>query len=368
MTRCIRAIIMIVLVLLSMIPYSLATESIYDILDVDSVEDAAPNSVRSLLGHTKIEDNSDFGECIKNVFKSGLRSLKDIIKDSLHDSLSVFAALMLCAVAASMTEACGKGGKAVVLAGTLAITTISVGDLNTLLGLGKNTIEEMNVFSKALLPVLTAAGTAAGIPTASGLRYIAMSFISDAIISSFSKLMLPLVYAYVALSAANAATGNDALRRLATMIRWLMTTFIKLILTVYTAYMTLCGVISGTADALTLKTVKLTVSGAIPVVGGIISDAADTVITGARIAKNSIGVYGMICILASSVVPFLKIGVQYLLFKAVGVFSGISCQRELSTLVDDIAGGFALILGMVGSASSMLLVSIFLSIAHLGTG
>lgn len=362
----ITIILLIVIMVIS--PCAYADDDIYDALDVGSVEEAVPNSVRSLIGDQKIEDSRNFSETITKLLDNAVKSLKSIVKGSVSGSLKVFAVVVICGIASNLTESTGKGSKTVILAGTAAITALTVGDLKNLLGLGRNTIEEMNVFSKALLPVLAAAGSASGAPASSGLRYVAVSIVSDVIITSFNNLMLPLTYSYIALSAANAATGNDALRRLASMIKWLATTFLKLVLSVYTAYMTLAGVISGAADALTLKTVKLTVSSAIPVVGGIISDAADTVITGAKIAKNAVGVYGMICILGASLIPFLKIGVQYLSFKAVGVFSGISCQKELCTLIDDIAGGFALILGMVGASAAMLLVSIFLSIANVGVG
>jgi len=359
-----RVLILIMMIASSLMPCSYAAEDIYDILDTDSIEEAAPDSVRSLIG--SVEDSMDFGDAVMKLAESGMRSLESIVADSFRGSISIFAVLILCAIASSLTESAGKGEKAVTLAGTAAIIALSVGNIDSLLGLGRSAVEEMNIFSKALLPVITAAGTASGTPTASGLRYMAVSFVSDVIITSFCEVMMPLTYAYIALSGAFAATGNDALKRLASMIKWVATSFLKFILSIYTAYMALSGVISGAADALTLKTVKMTVSNAVPIVGGIISDAADTVITGAKIAKNAVGVYGMICILAVSIMPFLRIGIQYLMFKVVGVFSGIACCRELSALIDDIAGGFALILGMVGASASMLLVSIFLSIANIG--
>lgn len=49
--------------------------------------------------------------------------------------------------------------------------------------------------------------------------------------------------------------------------------------------------------------------------GGIISDAAETVLAGAGMLKNTVGVFGMLAILAACAYPFLQLGVQYLLYK-----------------------------------------------------
>ena len=47
-----------------------------------------------------------------------------------------------------------------------------------------------------------------------------------------------------------------------------------------------------------LKTAKLAVSGAVPVVGGVISDATETMLSGAALLRGSIGIFGMLCVAA----------------------------------------------------------------------
>ena len=47
-------------------------------------------------------------------------------------------------------------------------------------------------------------------------------------------------------------------------------------------YLTASGAIAGSADAAAVKAAKMTISRAIPVVGGILSDAAETVLAGAE--------------------------------------------------------------------------------------
>lgn len=66
---------------------------------------------------------------------------------------------------------------------------------------------------------------------------------------------------------------------------------------------------------MTVKAAKFTMSSLVPVVGGILSDAAETVLAGAGILKNAVGVFGMLAVLAMCVVPFLQLGIHYLAYK-----------------------------------------------------
>ena len=71
-----------------------------------------------------------------------------------------------------------------------------------------------------------------------------------------------------------------------------------------------------------MKVAKAAISGVVPVVGGIISDASETVLAGAGMLKNTIGVFGTLAILAACAYPFLQLGVQYLLYKLTAFLAG----------------------------------------------
>ena len=50
----------------------------------------------------------------------------------------------------------------VAIVGALAITAVAVADANSLIGMGREALEQMETFSKILLPTITAAAAAAG--------------------------------------------------------------------------------------------------------------------------------------------------------------------------------------------------------------
>ena len=136
-----------------------------------------------------------------------------------------------------------------------------------------------------------------------------------------------------------------------------MTWCLKTLLYIFTGYIGITGVVSGTADAAAVKAAKLAISGAVPVVGGILSDASEVVLVTAGTVKNAVGVYGMLAIAAIWLGPFVKIGAHYLLLKGCGLICGVFGSKEHCTLIQDFSSAMGLLLAMTGSVCVMLLVS-----------
>ena len=174
---------------------------------------------------------------------------------------------------------------------------------------------------------------------------------------------LPLVYAYVASSLAYAALGNEGLKRIGNLLKWIVTSALTGVLLLFVGYLTVSGVIAGSADAAAVKTAKLTISGMVPVVGGILSDAAEAVLAGAGLLKNMVGIFGMLVILFLCIAPFLQLGIHYLTYKVTAALTATVADGRIAGLIDAIGGAFGLILGMTGAGALLLLVSLVVSLS-----
>jgi stage III sporulation protein AE len=203
-----------------------------------------------------------------------------------------------------------------------------------------------------------AAATAAqgGIRTSTAV-YAGTAIFNTLLCSAIKLLLIPMIYIFLVLSIVSSAIGENTLDKLRDFVKWLSTWLLKIVLYIFTGYITITGVVSGTADAASLKAAKLTMSGMIPVVGGILSDASEAVLVGAGVMKSSVGIYGVLTLIALWIAPFLKIGVRYVLLKMTAAFSQLFCSKEISELIASFSDAMALLLGMTGSVSVMLLIS-----------
>ena len=166
-----------------------------------------------------------------------------------------------------------------------------------------------------------------------------------------------MAYLYLGLAAANSATGESMLKRIKELLKWVMNWCLKTVLTVFTAYMGITGVISGTTDAAVVKATKTAISTAVPVVGGVLSNAAETVLAGAALMKNAAGIYGILAVLAIFLEPFLRIGIHYLMLKVTAAVTGIFGCKEMTDLIGDFSETMGFLLAMTGSVCVLLLIS-----------
>lgn len=285
---------------------------------------------------------------------NALEYLHPDLAEAAGISLSLIAVIVLVSLAGMIPGAKLKTAEFV---GTVGIGTILLNSTNSLIHLGTSTIEDMSGYGKLLLPVMTSAMAAQGGVTTSTALYAGTAFFDVLLTSVLTGLLNPMIYIFLVLCTANAALGEDVLKKMASFLKWLAVWILKTVLYIFTGYMGITGVISGTTDAATLKAAKLTISGVVPVVGGILADASEAVLVSADLVRNTAGIYGILAILAVFLLPFLKIGCHYLILRLTGAVCGIFGIKRCTDLISDFSAAMGLLLAMTGSVCLLQLIS-----------
>lgn len=300
------------------------------------------------------DDTDSFGVGLLELLEKALLAIRPDIRDASRIRLSVMAAVMLVSLLKTFS---GPVKQVADLAGALAAAAVLLQSTNSLIHLGADTVAELSEYGKLLLPVMTAALAAQGGVTASSALYMGTALFDTVLSGMISGLLVPLVYLFLALAAANSAVGEELLKKLRDFVKWLISWSLKTLLTVFTTYMSITGVVSGTTDAVALKAAKMTISSVVPVVGGILSDASESVLVGAGLMKNAAGIYGLLAILAVFIEPFFRIGVHYLLLKLTSAICGIFGTKQMTELIGDFSAAMGLLLAMTGAACLLLMIS-----------
>lgn len=306
-----------------------------------------------------VEPQGDLEQGMGNLFSDAAEQVGGLLRASMATGLKLMAVVLLCGLAQSAKlQSSDEGLSAVNIAGALAITALTMTDMSVMIGLGRDTLGRMEGFSSLLLPVMAVLTAATGGITAAAVRQGVTVMFSQLLMLAMDRLLIPMVYAYVALSCAHAAVGNPGLQKLAGLVKSMVTFLLTAMLLAFVGYLTASGAIAGSVDAAAIKAAKLTISRAIPVVGGILADASESVLAGAGVLRGTVGAVGLVTVLAICLTPFLRLAVQYFVFKITGALSACVAQPRLSHLIEAIGGAFGLVLGMTGAGALILLVSL----------
>ena len=316
-------------------------------------------------GGARISQDLDVGGSLKQIGEKGMDSLEGLVKSTLRSCLLILVITLLCGLAEGLEASTGGDPlKLTTLAAILSITAVAVGDVHSLLGMGEETISNMEALGDILLPAVSMATAASGTPASAAVKYGITIIFSDLLIRLIHRLLIPLCYAYVAAGVAWAALGNEGLKRVGALLKWLITILLSVFLLAFIAYLNLSGVISGGADAATVKAAKFTISNMVPVVGGVISDTAETLLAGAGVLRNAAGVFGMLAVLGICMVPFLNLGLHYLLYKCTAALAATaSGNGRVTGLIEQLSTAFGLILAMTGSCGVLLVVAMISTVS-----
>ena len=317
---------------------------------------ARPASALELTAPTvpgvAVEDQS-FSEAVLEILGDAVGRFHP----DLREAAGACGAVLAAVAALSVLSAVPGKKHGVRLAGALLVGVVLMKPAHALIGLGADTVQELSEYEKLLLPVLTAALAAQGGVGSSAALYGGTAAFNAILSGLVSRVLVPAIYVYLALAAAHAAAGEELLKKLRDMVKSVAVWGLKTMLYVYTGYISITGVVSGTTDASLLKAAKLTISGAVPVVGGILSDASEAVLVSAAAVKNAAGIYGLLAVLSLWIGPFLRIGAHYLMVKAAGAVSAIFGVDGVTELIDAFAAAMGLLLAMTGTVCLMLIIS-----------
>lgn len=322
-------------------------------MPVSALEIEAP-SVPEYAMERMPENTESFADGLWELFQKALLTIRPDLKEACTVSLSVIAAVMLVSILKSFSD---NVKTTLTLAGTTVIAAALLLNTNAMIRLGADTVQQLSDYGKMFYPVMATALAAQGGITSSAALYTGTAVFDTILSSVISRILMPMVYVFLALATAHNALGEDTLKRMRDLAKNVVSWCLKTLLTVFTTYMSITGVVSGTTDAAALKATRVTISSVVPVVGGILSDASEAVLVSAGVMKNAAGIYGILAVLALFVEPFLRIGIHYLLLKATAAVCSVLGTPGSTGIIEDFSTAMGMLLGMTGAVCLMLLIS-----------
>ena len=295
-----------------------------------------------------------FGDGLWYVIKQAVNQISPELTQAAGVCMSLLAIIILLTVFENFSP---ESGKTIQLAGTIAIAILLLRSSGSLVGMAADTIKEISQYGKLLLPVMSAATASQGGGTSAMMLY-AGTIAFDTLLTTFlTRVTLPLVYVFIAVCVANRAIENDMLGNICKFMKWFLTWSLKIPVYVFTGYMTITGVVSGSVDASAIKAAKIAISGSVPVIGGIISDASETILAGVGLAKSTAGVFGILVLLAILIEPFLRIAVQYGLLKLTSALCGIIGSKGSTGIIEDFSAAMGFLLATTGAVCFIHMIS-----------
>ena len=227
-----------------------AADAYAEELKTDRLEDALPDDARDLLGNFSVSDATNPKKGLGTLLSALGGRARQALTAGLKNAIVVMLTALLCGM---LTVSFDNAGRYAVLAGVLAISMLSIQNVGSFVGLGREVLNELNLFTKALLPTLTSAAAASGAVTSAAAKYAAAALFMDILMTASHNIVIPIIYAFTATSVAEAALGGEGLTGASNLLKWLGKTTMSFIMLLFVAYLSITGVISASTDAAAVR-------------------------------------------------------------------------------------------------------------------
>ncbi len=330
-------------------------------VDVSAVEEGLPEEAREVSGELVTDGSYDMRGAVARLVDKAKTALAEQLRRQLRELLQIVAIAVVCAVAEAI---CGDGRSAEIisLCACAAVLATTAGSLDSLSDELTRAIYRLGDYARAALPAVFTASAVSGAVVSAGAKYAAVNLCLNVLMEAMQRLTLPLIYAYLALSVSRCACPNAVLGAAASTLKWLCVTVMTVLTMGASAYISLTGALTGGADAIAVKGTKTVIATALPVVGGILSDAASVVLASASIIKSSAGSFALIGVCALCLGPFAALAVRMLLFRACAAVAAAVEGKRLAVLLGDLSAALGMMLGVLGTMTILLFISFMAAI------
>lgn len=317
----------------------------------EDLENSLPDSAKDYFSEHGI-DPSDYNWVnslsAESVFKHILTFITSGAKAPLNTG-AVIIAIILISAALTSAEIKSSAMTAAIYASAAASAAVIAVPVSSVINTSVNALRGIGVFMLSFIPVfaviVAASGATVTAASMSALLLAATETVSY--ISSF--IVLPLMGGYLTLSLSSAVSPLIKKSGITETVKKLAFWIMAFISAVFVGILGIQTAVNSSADTLVSKTAKFIIGSSIPVAGGILSEAMNTVTASMGLLKSSIGIYGAL----ACAVTLLPLVIELLIWRAVLLIS--SSVSEIFSL-----GGIAGLLRAIDSMLSVLIGIILL--------
>ncbi|MBE3570305.1 MAG: stage III sporulation protein AE [Bacillales bacterium] len=261
-------------------------------------------------------------------------SIQEVLKSGkLLGSLIVLT--VLCALLQSLQNAFEQGtvSKVAYSIVFMVLIVIALNSFHIAIQYSIESIERMTHFSLALIPLLLALISTSGGAVSAAFFHPVMIFLMNTSGLFIQNIVFPMLFLSVVVSMVSLFSKEYQATQLASLLRNWSIGLLGIVMAGFLGVISVQGTATAVTDGLAVRTAKFVTGNFVPVIGRMLTETADTVISASVLLKNTVGIAGMAIILIIAAFPAVKILIIAFIYKvAAAVLQPIGAGPVISCL------------------------------------
>lgn len=261
----------------------------------------------------------------------------------------------------------GAGGAAGFICAA-AMCAVTVGMFEVSVRQSREAIGDMSEFVTVLAPVMAALLAGSGQVTGASLLHPVLYGAASFIINAVDRWLVPAIYGCFLLCIANALSEGGKLDGLIGLVKNAMKWILGAILTVFSGLSAVYSVTGQNVDVMVSRTARFAVGNFVPVVGGMLSESVELVLSFSSVLRKGVGISGMIILLLVFAHVAVTLTLQLWMFRVGAAFSSPLGSPVFGKLLSDAAGCIGMMLAVLFMCAVLFCLILIMMIAAGGGG
>lgn len=268
--------------------------------------------------------NLSFGELIGVV--------TDSVRTRISAPLKVLRTLVIVVLFTAVMKSAGESVFSGINSGmysmvcVITAVTVIMPQLFTVYSSALEAIGRGGRFILVFVPVFAGITVMAGGVTTAGIYNLLILGASELIVGLSESFLIPVASLTAVLAVSGSVFPNISLESIINLLKRTVTWGMTVAMTLFTGFVSMKCTLGGKADGVASKTARFLISGAVPVVGGAVSDAYATVKSSFDVIQGTVGTAGMVAMIIIMLPPVIEV----LIFRVV-MWAGTAVAELFST-------------------------------------
>jgi stage III sporulation protein AE len=309
----------------------------------------------------------DYGTCVKLVNAGVKNALFSDVESFRKGYLYVILLAMMAAIFSNISSVfedrqISETGFFILY---LAMVTVMLKTFQICSGSLQESLDSLLEFMKLLnASFCLSIGLSNGSQTAAGV-YGILLIVLWLVETVFVRLLMPLIYFYLAVMVLNFLSSEPFLNRLGDLVKKLVSWSIRTVVAAVTG-INLIQRLTGPAIDSLKRTAAGRTAEAVPVIGDVISGTGEVISGTAVLIRNGLGVAGMIVCLLICLMPMLRFCLFLLLYRLAGAVLEPVTDKRITEVLTKAGDAYGMLLHLIFGSVVLFLISIAVICTTLG--
>ena len=300
--------------------------------DLSQYLDSETKSLLSEIGMKNPDFESVFNVTPKDVFETVFGIFKGNMKEPIRFLVTMCAVSLILVFMESMVTFSPKNKLLFETVGGLFAVTVCIPQMTDAVSIAVTAVETAGGFMKALIPVLAATIASSGGALMSVFWKSTVFSASQTVASVATRFMSPCCGLIMGIGVLDSLNSELHLSAVSDYIKKTALWIFSVSATLFTAFLSLKGILASSADTLTAKGAKLLI-GSLPVVGSQLSEAYSSVVGSLALMKSGTAVYAIIALCVCTLPAVSQLVLWVMALKTATLVSTVLGQNEVSSLL-----------------------------------